>query len=245
MGKTALVSGAGSGIGFAIASRFVEEGACVVLTDIDEEALEKRAQEITLGGGRTWSMGLDVSSERAWSRIIERLDEESLSLDIMVNNAGIPAMGTIEETDLASWRRVMAINLDGTFLGCKFAISHMKQRGGGVIVNISSIGALRASVVGPAYGASKAGVWNLTRTVALHCARSGYNIRCNSVHPGLTRTPMMNDMPEDMIARMAATVPTGKVAEPEDIASAVLYLASDEARQVTGSTLVVDGGMLA
>lgn len=243
-GKSALVTGAASGIGLAIARRFAEEGALVVLADLDEVAATERAAVIVAAGGRAMGQRLDVSTEEEWKQAFAVLAAASVALDILVNNAGIPAQGSIEETDLESWRRVMSVNLDGTFLGCKYAIEHMKERGG-AIVNVASIGALRASVVGPAYGASKAGVWNLTRTVALHCARAGYDIRCNSLHPGLTRTPMMNDVPEEMITKMAANVPTGRIAEPEDIANGALYLASDESRQATGTSLVVDGGMLA
>ena len=155
----------------------------------------------------------------------------------------LTAEGSIEDVTLESWRRVMSVNLDGTFLGCKHAVRNMKGNGGS-IVNVSSVGALKASLTGPAYGASKAGVWNLTRTVALSCARNGYHIRCNSLHPGLTHTPMMDRASPEMLERLKAGIPMGRLAEPADIAQAALYLASSESQYVTGTSLVVDGGYI-
>lgn len=237
-GKCALITGAGAGIGLAIARLFHEEGAQVYLADIDENRLE--AARDALPGAR--EMILDVSDESSWQAAVAVIEGNGDRWNVLVNNAGIPSQSPLEETTLAEWRRVMAVNLDGPFLGCKYAVRHMKQNGGGSIVNVSSVGGLKGSLVGPAYGASKAGVWNLTKTVSLYCARSGFGIRCNSLHPGLTRTPMMDAVPAETISRLEAGIPMGELAEPVDIANAALYLASDEARYTTGAALVVDGG---
>lgn len=238
--KIAVITGAASGIGLAIAELFALEGAHVVLTDIDVASTEARVS--TLSGGPHLGLALDVSREDAWEAALDTVLARFGRLDILVNNAGIPAQGGIEDTTLEHWRRVMAINLDGPFLGCKHAVRRMKETGGGAIVNVSSVGALKGSLVGPAYGASKAGVWNLTKTVALSCARANYNIRCNSLHPGLTHTPMMDQAPPATLERLKAGIPMQRLGEPLDIAQAALYLASDESRYTTGTALVVDGG---
>jgi 3(or 17)beta-hydroxysteroid dehydrogenase len=241
-GKVSVITGAASGIGWAMAQLFAEQGAQVVLTDIDTAAVNTKVMALphpTAHMGQTH----DVSDEQSWEQVLDAALARYGRIDILVNNAGIAAEGAIEDVTLEAWRRVMAVNLDGTFLGCKHGVRRMKQNGG-AIVNVSSVGALKASLTGPAYGASKAGVWNLTRTVALYCARSGYNIRCNSLHPGLTHTPMMDRASPEMIDRLQAGIPLGRLAEPVDIAQAALYLASDEARYTTGTSLVVDGGYI-
>lgn len=239
--KTALITGAASGIGLAIAQRFAEEGARIALSDLNLESATKCIG--TLNGDGHLALALDVSNENDWAQAMQQIDSEFGRLDCLVNNAGIPAQGTIEDANLADWRKVTSINLDGTFLGCKSAIAAMKPQGGSII-NVSSVGALKGSLVGPAYGASKAAVWNLTKTVALHCAKSRYGIRCNSLHPGLTRTPMMDQMPEETLDRLATAIPMGELGQPLDIANAALYLASDESRYTTGTSLVVDGGYI-
>lgn len=238
--KIAVITGAASGIGLAIAELFAQEGAQVILSDIDAQAVMSRAA--ALPGGPHLGIALDVSDEAAWETALDTVVARFGRLDVLVNNAGIPAQGGIEDTTLEHWRRVMAINLDGTFLGCKHAVRRMKLSGGGAIVNVSSVGALKGSLVGPAYGASKAGVWNLTKTVALSCARGNLDIRCNSLHPGLTHTPMMGRAPAETIERLKAGIPMQRLGSPADIAQAALYLASDESRYTTGSALVVDGG---
>lgn len=243
-GKTAVVTGAASGIGWAISQLFAHEGASVVVCDIDAAA---QAGETALleGDGAHARYTHDVTSEPDWERVLDAVQASHGRIDLLVNNAGIAAEGAIEDVPLEAWRRVMAVNLDGTFLGCKHAVRRMKLTGGGSIVNVSSIGALKASLTGPAYGASKAAVWNLTRTVALSCARSGYHIRCNSLHPGLTHTPMMDRASPEMITRLQAGIPLGRLGEPLDMARAALYLASDESSYATGTSLVVDGGYTA
>ena len=243
-GKTVVVTGAASGIGWGIAQLFAQERATVVLCDIDAVALAGKVA-LLKGGGAHMHHVHDVTSEPDWELVLDAVVARYGRIDVLVNNAGIAAEGAIEDVTLEAWRRVMAVNLDGTFLGCKHAVRRMKQSGGGAIVNISSIGGLKGSMTGPAYGASKAAVWNLTRTVALSCARKGYGIRCNSLHPGLTHTPMMDQASPEMITRLQAGIPMGRLAEPLDIARAALYLASDESSYATGTSLVVDGGYTA
>jgi len=251
-GRIAIVTGGASGLGRATAARLVEEGALVTITDVNHDAGARAGDEI--GAAFTPQ---DVTDETRWAALIAQVSERYGGLDILVNNAGIgDGMGTTtpETTTLELWRRVMAVNLDGVFLGCKHAIPVMARSGGGSIVNLSSIAALVATPFLTAYGVSKAGVRQLTMSVALHCAQAGYKVRCNSVHPGQIVTPMYETGIRDVAAGLGAPlkavkaeflkkIPLGEFGQPEDIANAVLYLASDEAKHVTGAQLVVDGGM--
>lgn len=255
--KTALISGAASGIGLACATLFASEGAVVVATDIDEARLTQAATAIA---GTVVARTLDVRVEGDWQRVMGEIIETRGRLDVLINNAGItgfvPPMGPHdpEHASLEAWHAVHATNLDGVFLGCKHAITAMKPpRGrGGSIINISSrsgmVGVSRAA----AYASSKAGVRNHTKSVALYCAEMGYGIRCNSIHPGAILTPMwdpmLGDTPESRaaaIAGFAAEVPLGRMGDPTDVAAMALFLASEESRYVTGAEFVVDGGILA
>ncbi|MBL8550533.1 MAG: glucose 1-dehydrogenase [Hyphomonadaceae bacterium] len=243
-GKVAIVTGAASshGIGHAIARLLVKEGASVVVTDIDRETGRAAAAEI---GAHAVFMEHDVTSEADWRRVIGVTMERWGRLAILVNNAGVTGGGQsddIETLRLEAWRAVQAVNVEGVLLGCKHAIAVMRQ-GGGSIVNISSMAALVATPTLPAYGASKAAVRQISQTVALHCARRDYPIRCNSVHPGFIETEILSGaFPESELERIRKSVPIGRLGAPDDVAQAVLYLASDASRYVTGTRLIVDGG---
>jgi len=251
-GKVALVSGAGSGLGAETARRLAEEGATVAVTDLRPAAADAVSGQIRAAGGRAQSMMLDVVNESLWRRAIERTEREFGKLDVLVNNAGTAEGTWIHKLTLEQWRRVQSINLDGVFLGIKIAAEAMQRAGGGSIVNISSVAGLVGIGRGAsAYCASKGGVTLLTRAAALEFAELKRNIRVNSVHPGFMQTPMLEGVisasrdPDTARQAMIDGEPLGRLGEPADIANAVLYLASDESKFVTGSQLVVDGGYYA
>jgi len=247
-GKVALVTGGASGIGRQSAIRLAGEGAKVVVGDLDRVGGE--ATVATIGGGAMF-VEHDVTDEAGWRAVVDRAVERFGRLDILVNCAGIALLRSIEDTSLDEWRRVHAVNLDGVFLGCKFAVAAMKRSGGGSIINLSSVSGLVGGHNLAAYNSSKGGVRLLTKSVALHCARQGYNIRCNSVHPTFIATPMVQAMidaaadPERARQNIARQVPLGRIGEPDDVAWVVVYLASDESRFVTGAEFVIDGGVTA
>ncbi|HEX8665329.1 MAG TPA: glucose 1-dehydrogenase [Beijerinckiaceae bacterium] len=246
-GKVALITGGASGIGLATARRFAEEGAAVVLGDIDRNAAERACAEID---GASFEP-LDVTSDEDWRRATDAVAERHGRLDVLVNSAGIAPTGSVEDVSLEDWRRTMAVNLDGTFLGCRHGVRVMKAGGGGSIVNLSSVSGIIGGHNLAAYNAAKGGVRLLTKSVALHCARKGYGIRCNSVHPGFVDTPMLEDLvrhsrnPEETRLKLAASVPLGRNARAEEVAAMIAYLASDEAAFVTGAEFVIDGGVTA
>ena len=247
-GKVAYVTGAASGLGRAIAERFVREGASVAIADINREAGEALAREL---GAAAHFIEHDVTREEAWIDGLAAAARKFAQLDILVNNAGIAIIATIEKTTLAQWRQVHAVNLDGVFLGCKHVLPHLREAGGGSIINLSSIAGLIGDPALPAYCSSKGGVRLLTKSVALHCARRRDNIRCNSIHPVFAETPMLESFfanarqPEETRAALAKAIPLGRFAKPEEIAAMALYLASDEARFVTGAEFTIDGGLTA
>jgi 3(or 17)beta-hydroxysteroid dehydrogenase len=250
-GKVALVTGAGNGIGEAIAKRFAQEGAAVVATDIDREAVERVALEISSAGGDAQAMTQDVTEEAAWSQLVADIITSHGHLDVLVNNAGIAIPANVEEETLSGWRKTQAVNMEGVFLGCQAAIRVMKEKGGSII-NISSIEGIIGEPNTAAYNASKGGVRVFTKSAALHCASQAYPIRINSVHPGYIMTPMVENglamMPEEeadaMLERVLGQIPMGEMGEPVDIANGCLFLASDESKYMTGSELVMDGGYI-
>ncbi len=246
--KTCVITGAAQGIGASIAAAFIQEGAKVILTDINHQAVISKAKE--LGGT---GMKLDVQCEDDWEAVYTAYPE----IDVLVNNAGItgfedsPAPQDPEHASLDDWRRVHRVNLDGTFLGCRYAIKAMRPKGEGSIINMSS----RSGMVGipgaAAYASSKAAIRNHSKTVALYCAQHGLNIRCNSIHPAAILTPiwepMLGDGP-DRQARMDALVadtPARRFGMPEEVAAIAVMLASDEASYMTGTEITIDGGLLA
>lgn len=250
--KTAIVTGGASGLGFAIAKRFTEEDARVIITDINTELGEQSAGTI---GVRF--MHQDVTDEAQWQALFSTLREQDLLPNILVNNAGFADAGLgelFEDIDLARAKRIFEVNVDGTLLGCKHAIRSLKTSGCSII-NMSSIGGLVPVPFIAAYGASKAAVLHLTQSVALYCAQQRYPIRCNCIHPGQIQTPMHNRLVaatakqhhisvEAAEAQFRSLIPQGEFGRPEDVANAALYLASDESRHVTGDRMLVDGGMM-
>ena len=243
-GKVVLVTGAGSGIGRATAQLLAREGATVIVSDIDRAGGLETVQQI---GGNARFEEQDTSKEIDWQRLIEGIMAREGRLDGLVNNAGIagPYPATFETETIEQWQRILSINVQGVFLGCKHAVPALRISGGGSIVNLSSLAAFLGTPNLSAYGASKGAVRQFTKTVAIDCARKGYKVRCNSVHPGIILTPMGESILSGDKARekVRRSIPVGHFGVPEDIAFGILYLISDESRFVTGTELVIDGGM--
>jgi NAD(P)-dependent dehydrogenase (short-subunit alcohol dehydrogenase family) len=248
-GKVAIVTGAAGGLGKAHALLLSKEGAKVVVTDTNEAQGKRVAEEIKKGGGEAIFIKHDVSSEKEWEKVIRETLERFGKLDILVNNAGVNLWKKIEDTSLDEWQWLMSINLNGVFLGTKYAIGAMKGTGGGSIINISSVAGIVGTLDTSAYHASKGGVRIFTKAAALECSKAGYNynIRVNSVHPGVIKTAMVEGLlnDEEKMKDALSWHPIGHFGEPEDIAYGVLYLASDESKFVTGAELVIDGGWTA
>lgn len=248
--RVVLVSGGAGGIGAATAHLFAERGATVIAADLRDAA--RRPAGVAF-------LPLDVTSEEDWASVVAHIVERHGRLDVLVNAAGIVGdvvSGALENTSLAEWRRVMAVNLDGTFLGCREAMAAMSRQGRGAIVNVSSVGSYYPTTQSVAYGASKGGVTQLTKSVALFGTQGGKRIRCNSVHPGRTDTAMLEsivsqraqrtrdagDMGSSEAQASAARIPLGAAGTPQDVANLIAFLASDEAGYITGGEFVVDGG---
>ena len=244
-GRVALVTGAASGIGKATAKRLAEEGAAVLITDIQVDAGEATVAELRAQGARAAFARHDVTSETDWQTVVAKAVAELGSLDILVNNAGMGDIKPIEETTVEDWQRTVDIDQLGVFLGMKVAAEALKNSGHGSVINVSSIfGTSGGFGVSPAYHAAKGAVRTLTKNVALHWAAEG--VRVNSIHPGFIATPILEQSRNTPIwDGMIDLTPMGRLGTPEEIAAGVAFLASDDASFVTGLELYVDGGYLA
>lgn len=248
-GKVALVTGAASGLGEAIARRFAAEGAAVVIADFDQANGEALAADL---GDPAMFVPLDVTQEDQWIAAFDVIGKRHGRVDVLVNCAGITTYGSVEDVTIDAFRHELDVDLIGPFLGCKHVVPLMKgtktEMGGGSVINISSMASIRAEHYLVAYNAAKAGVTHMTKSVALHYAREGYGIRCNSVHPGVIHTPILDKVlaqaedPEALYAEWLALHPVGRIGKPEEIAALCLYLASDESSFATGAEFVLDGG---
>jgi len=253
-GKLALVTGAAQGLGRAHCIRLAQEGARVLATDINGDGAAETAEIVNAeqGDGTAFAIAHDVTDPAAWDKAIEAAREQLGGLNVLVNNAGIGVPGNIESCDFEDWKRCFAINVDSIFHGCQKALPLMREHAPGSIVNISSIAGLIASDTMPAYNSSKAAVWMLSKSIALHCAKKNMQIRCNSVHPTFVDTPILDGTAKAhsleknvLLEKLARQIPLKFVGEPNDVANAVVYLASDESRFMTGAEIKLDGGISA
>lgn len=249
--KVAIVTGGASGLGKTIAQCLVAAGATVIITDIDPRAGAAQAKELDCDFKQQ-----DVTDEDQWQVLIKEVEQQYGALHILVNNAGIEGVhvSTPETATLEDWRAIQRVNVEGVFLGCRTAIALLRRSGGGSIINMSSVGSIEPTPNNMAYGASKAAVRHITKSVALYCAEHGTKIRCNSVHPGVIRTGMIDRLTEgrvknsdlsyeQLLAKYKGNIPQGEFQDAEDIAYAVLFLASDASKHITGTKMVVDGGL--
>jgi NAD(P)-dependent dehydrogenase (short-subunit alcohol dehydrogenase family) len=255
-GKVALVTGAANGIGRSAAVVLAREGAKIIATDLQDEKGERLLRELRAMGGEAEYRHHDVTREEDWQAVIAETRVRFGRLDVLVNNAGIGLSGSVVDMAFADWKRQVAVNLDGVFLGVKYSLPLMREGGGGSIINVSSIAGIKASPNVSGYCATKGGVRLFTKSVALECAAAKDGVRVNSLHPGITETAIWDTLigtvedgsnggrqrgpTLDKLTERA--VPLGYKAAPEDIANGILWLASDESRYVTGTELVIDGG---
>lgn len=242
--KVALITGGAAGFGKGTAAVLAREGATVYISDINKEGGEKVAKELGIK-----FFEHDVTNPDRWQEIIEEIKTEQKQLNVLVNNAGIGYMGDVEGTTNEAWDMVHKVDLDSVFYGCKYALPLMRDSGNGSIINISSISGIVAGHNFTAYNSAKAAVRHLSKSVALHCARTTKLVRCNSLHPVFARTEileaLLKDTSNDMLSKLEKQIPVRKLAEVEDIANAILFLASDESKMITGTEIVIDGGLSA
>ena len=251
-GKKAFITGGAQGLGAAMARRLAAEGAKVSIADINHAGAQAVAESINAehGEGTAFAFPLDVTKEDQWIFALEEADAAMGGISVLVNNAGISRGGNIEQLSFEDWKLVMEVNVDSVFLGTKHALKYMRQNQPGSIINISSIAGLIAAHNSPAYNASKAGVWAQSKGIALHCAKQGLDIRSNSIHPTFIDTPILDRLRDQLgkevaEGKLARQIPLGHIGEPEDVANAALYLASDESKFMTGAEIKLDGGISA
>jgi len=253
-GKVAIITGGASGIGRSCALRLAAEGAKVAITDIQDDLAAGVVDQIEAAGGSAAFIHHDVTQEQDWCSVVATTLDAHEKLDILVNNAGIGVGGSIVDMTLEDWQRQQAINLDGVFLGVKHCIPAMRDTGGGSIINISSVAGMKGAPNLAAYNATKGGVRLFSKGVALECAHNRWGIRVNSVHPGIIDTPIWEKVNPEFhedganavdLDAMAEAVPNGILGKPEDVANGVLFLASDDSSYMTGTELVIDGGICA
>ncbi|MBP7065688.1 glucose 1-dehydrogenase [Ferrovibrio sp.] len=246
--KVAFITGGASGLGKATAEMMAREGAKVVIADRNVEGAEAVARQI---GPAAIAVALDVTNEQQWIAALDATEAAFGKLNVLVHSAGVGVLKSVEDISVEEWNFVHAVNLDGPFLGNKHAIPRMKPHAPGSIIIISSVSGIIAGHNMSAYNTSKAAARMLAKTTALHCAKRGYNIRCNSVHPTFIDTPMVQSMlvaggdPAKVRQKLESQVPLGRLGEPDDVAYCILYLASDESKFVTGAEFVLDGGITA
>lgn len=253
-GKLALVTGGAQGLGRAHCIRLAQEGARVLATDINGDGAKETAEIVNaeMGAGTAFGIAHDVTDPDQWEAAVDAAREHLGGLNVLVNNAGIGVPGNIEDCKFEDWQRCFDINVNSIFHGCQKALPLMREHAPGSIINISSIAGLIASDTMPAYNSSKAAVWMLSKSIALHCAKKNMAIRCNSVHPTFVDTPILDgtarahSLDKDVLMeKLARQIPLRFVGEPNDIANAVVYLASDESRFMTGAEIKLDGGISA
>ena len=250
-GKVAIITGAASGLGFAAAQKLLEEGAKVMLSDINEEVINSMSERLSQFSQTQFSTCIhDVTNEDSWIELIDKTEKDFGKINILVNSAGISLGADIVSTDFEIWKKVHEVNLDSVFLGCKYAIPKMSAHGHGSIINISSISGIVAGWNTAAYNSSKAGVRLLSKSVALYCAKKGYDVRCNSLHPAFVNTPILDPHKkaygaDEAVEKLARQIPMNKIGDTDDVSYAILYLASDESKFMTGTEIVLDGGLSA
>jgi NAD(P)-dependent dehydrogenase (short-subunit alcohol dehydrogenase family) len=251
-GKKAFITGGAQGLGACFARMLAAEGAHVVVTDVNSKGAEKTAAEIdALFPGRAAFCHHDVTKREDWENALGMASEFMGGISVLINNAGVGGWGNIETETLENWRRTLDIDLESIFIGTQAAMPFLKENQPASIINISSVAGMIAHGDMLSYNTAKAGVWMLTKSVALHCAKQGYDIRCNSVHPVFTRTPIIDPLValggggREGETKLYRQIPLQRLGEPEDVGYAVLYLASDESRFVTASEFKIDGGITA
>ena len=250
--KVVLITGGAKGLGLAGAEACAREGATVIISDVDVTEGEAQARRLSGEGLKVEFVPQDVTLEDRWREVVDEIVNRHGGLDVLVNNAGIAHLGTAEDETLGGWRKIQAVNTEGVFLGTREAIRVMKKKGGSII-NISSIEGIIGEPMSSAYNASKGAVRIFTKSTALHCASQGYGIRVNSIHPGFIDTAIISgalgtlssEQAQALLQDLLSRIPMGRVGEPKEIGSGILFLASDESSYMTGSELVIDGGYTA